>query len=437
MLRRMSTLPALALPVLATMVLTMFAPGPARADVASIPIQETGIVDWVQDGDTFRFIEDGQSNKVSVRLLGINTPEVAGFQNEHFAFDFCGGIPAQSLLKQILPQGTRVQLRAFDKNDTNRGRPLRWVYAFNPATGQYDIDVQAEMLKAGLAMWFTLDSEKANSTEYRALVDAAQAAGVGIWNPAFCGPVEQPDAKIGLTVVWDAPENDAMNINGEYTIVRNNGSTPVDLSGWLLRDSSLEAWYTFPPGSVLAPGDYVTVHVGSGTAGSPDPHDRYMNAPRPIFANAATSPTLIGDGAYLLDTKTAYRAWTEYPCTTDCADPAKGRVIISKVNPKAPPGPPAKRANAEYVVVKNTSAAPVDLGGYFLRRQISTYTFPPGTVIAPGKTIKVRIGRGTPTATTLYWGRPKTLLDDRGDSVQLVSPQAVVLSSKSWGKVKR
>ena len=46
-----------------------------------IPIQETGIVDVVLDGDTFRFIEEGATDNVTVRLLGVNTPKIRGFNN--------------------------------------------------------------------------------------------------------------------------------------------------------------------------------------------------------------------------------------------------------------------------------------------------------------------------------------------------------------------
>lgn len=427
-MRRMAVL----VTVVTLMWVVIATPTASATDPNTIPIQETGVVDWVSDGDTFRFIEDGRTDKVSVRMLGINTPEVAGFQNEHFPFDFCGGIAAQTLLKQLLPVGTRVQLRSRHKESTNRGRILRSVFRFNEQTGQYDIDVQAQMAQAGMAMWFTLEDEPARSDDYRPLVSAAQAAGIGIWNPSMCGPVEQPDARIALTPVWDAPENDAANLNGEYVIVRNVGATPVDLSGWLLRDSSLEAWFTFPGGSVLAPDDYRVVHVGSGTGGQPNPRDLYMGSTKPIFPNVQMTP-LIGDGVYLLDRSTAYRSWQEYPCVADCSDPLKGKVVISKVNPVAPAGPPAKRANAEYVQLKNVSSKPVRLDGYFLRRQISTYSILPGTVIAPGRTLTVRIGKGRATATTQYWGRSSTLLNDQRDSVELRSAANVLLSAKRWG----
>ena len=43
-----------------------------------IPVQETGVVDVVADGDTFRFIEDGTSEYVTVRLLGVILPKFEG-----------------------------------------------------------------------------------------------------------------------------------------------------------------------------------------------------------------------------------------------------------------------------------------------------------------------------------------------------------------------
>ena len=53
-------------------------PDPLQLRYLEIPIQETGVVDLVADGDTFRFIENGTSEYVTIRLLGVNTPEVRG-----------------------------------------------------------------------------------------------------------------------------------------------------------------------------------------------------------------------------------------------------------------------------------------------------------------------------------------------------------------------
>jgi micrococcal nuclease len=398
-----------------------------------IPIQETGRVVAAVDGDTLKFIEDGASVEEKIRLLGVNTPEVTGFNNIHYDKNMCGGIAAWHQLERLLPPGTAVQLRAASHASANRGRSLRYVFAFNPATQQYDIDVQAEVARSGLAMWFALDEEAALSYPYRVIIDEAQAAGRGLWNPAYCGPTEQPDAKLSVTVSWDAPGSDNLNPNGEFVVIRNTGTSIVDLGGWLLRDSSLTSWFYFPQGTVLPPSDFRVVHVGVWANGTPDPHDLYMNSTEPIFPNTDESKYL-GDGAYLLDRNTAIRFYDEYPCLANCTDPLQGKVIIARVNAKSRAIAIAKRANQEYVLVKNVSAAPVLLDGYYLRRSASTYPFLTNTLVNPGQSVTVRVGRGTPTGTTQFWGQPSTLLNDYKDSVQLLSNKNVLLSDVRWSK---
>jgi len=310
---------------------------------------------------------------------------------------------------------------------------LRYAFAYNPASGQYDIDVQAAVAESGLAMWFTIDEEAALSYPYRVIIDRAQADGRGIWNSAYCGPLEQPSAQLSVVVSWDAPGDDNQNVNGEFVVVRNTGSTAVDLSGWLLRDSSLTSWFTFPDGSVLQPADFRIVHVGKGVGGDPNPHHLYMNSEVALFPNTQDGKFL-GDGAYLLDRNTAVRFYDEYPCLESCVDPLQGVVRITKVNAKSHAKLPARRANEEYVIITNLGSSPALMDGYYLRRRVSTYPFLANTVIPPGGAITVRIGSGAFTATTQFWGQPSTLLNDVKDDVALLSNKNVLLSRVSWSR---
>ena len=312
------------------------------------------------------------------------------------------------------------------------GRIQRYAFALNPATGQYDIDVQAVVAQSGLAMWFTIKNESTLSYQYRVMIAQTQLAGIGIWNPLFCGPVEQPNANISVIVNWDAPGNDNDDITGEFIIVRNIGDREVDLSGWMLRDSSLTSWFYLPQGTLLAPNDYRVVHAGIGNNGSPDPRDLYMGSTTALFPNPQPGKFL-GDGAYLLDRNTAVRSYYEYPCVLDCTDLMQGVLRISSVNAVATATAAAKRANQEYIKIKNTGSKPALLDGYYLRRGLSTYPFLVNTVIAPGKTLTVRIGKGIPTRFTQYWGRSSTLLNDNKDKVSLLSNRNVLISQKSWG----
>ena len=339
-----------------------------------IPIQETGIVDVVADGDTFRFIENGSSDYVTVRLLGVNTPEIRGFNNVHRDKDMCGGAEATDVLKSVLRPGTKVQLRSLDKASEGRGRIQRYAFAWNPTTEQFDIDVQAVVAQSGLAMWFTVKDESALSYQYRVMIAQTQLEKRGMWNPNYCGPLESPNAQISVIVNWDAKGNDNQNINGEFITVRNIGSAPVDLTGWLLRDSSLTAWFYFPSGSIIAPNDFRVVHSGVGANGTPNPRDLYMGSETALFPNVEEDKFL-GDGAYLLDRNTAMRTYYEYPCVLDCTDPLQGVLRITKVNAVSTAKSAAKRANQEFVRIRNTGNSSALLDGYYLRRGLSTYPF--------------------------------------------------------------
>ena len=407
-------------------------PDPTSVDYTQIPIQETGVIDVVADGDTIRFIQDGTSEYVTVRLLGINTPEVRGFYNKHRDEDMCGAVEATDLLSALLPPGWPVQLRSLRKESVGfDGRLQRYAFAFNPATGAFDIDVQAALAQAGLAMWFTVGDEAALSYPYAVMTSQAQLERRGIWNPEYCGPVEQPDASLSLIGHWNAGRNDNANPNGEYAIVRNTGGTPVDISGWLLRDSSLSFWFTFPDGSLLQPGDYRVVHTGEGQPGSPNPRDLYMGSPAALLANTSDD-RFTGDGVYLLDKSTAIRTWFEWPCVIDCTDPAEGQLRITEVNPVTTAKRPSRAANQEYIVIENRGKSEINLDGYYLRYRGASYPFTVDSRIAPGKKLTVFIGKGSPTRRAQYWGRDRPLLTNSSGTVELLSERNVLISSKSW-----
>jgi hypothetical protein len=236
---------------------------------------------------------------------------------------------------------------------------------------------------------------------------------------------------LSVTAHWNAARNDSENPNGEFAIVRNTGADPVDLSGWLLRDSSLSYWFNFPDGSVLAPGDYRVVHAGQGQSGSPNPRDLYMGSPGALLANTSND-RFTGDGVYLLDKATAMRAWLEWPCVVDCTDPAQGELQISEINPVAKVRNRARAANQEYIVIKNRGKSEVNLDNYYLRYREASYPFAVDSRIAPGRKLTVFIGKGPVTWEAQYWGRDRPLLRDESGTIELLSERNVPISSKTW-----
>ena len=397
-----------------------------------MPVQETGRITKVLDGDTFEFLAEGASRPTRVRLLGVNTPEVTGQDNIHFAEDMCAGREAEAQLERLLPPGTKVQLRSQNKESTNRGRILRYVFAYDEQTGQYDKDISAIVAESGLAMWFTVDQESALSYPYRLIVQQAQRGGRGIWDPNHCGPVEQPGAQVAVTVSWDAPGTDQTNLNGEFVIVRNTGTTPVDLSGWLLRDSSLTSWYFFPSGTVLAPGDYRMVHVGSGTPGSPSPHDLYMGV------DGAAVPEHPG--------RQVPRR-RRLPARSRHRGPVLRRVPVHRQLPRSAPGrrghrqgecrlaePRCRRERRTRSTSSSRTGArcPSSSTATTCAARSPRTRSRRGRRSSPGKTLTVRIGKGAPTTAAQYWGRPAPLLTNAHDRVELLSNKNVVVSKRQW-----
>jgi len=79
----------------------------------------------------------------------------------------------------------------------------------------------------------------------------------------------------------DAEGDDAENLNDEYVAFENTGASSLNLSGWELADDA-DHTYTIPEGTVLDPGEQITVHTGSGTDTETD---LYWGHSRPVWNN--------------------------------------------------------------------------------------------------------------------------------------------------------
>ena len=432
---------------------------------------ETGVIRYIVDGDTVtvdiqtasdpQFIapndpgarsyceervnadgsmpaDDGDLDRCRIRLIGIQAPEKAGASGGS-ADEQCRSSLATAALASVLPRGTTVQLRSLSvrsvEDDYSGGRLARSVY-YQDATGNW-VDAGRTVMASGHAMWFPHsvgDEEKPEYThnlEYRRLVDEAAAAGRGLWSPGYCGPSTR--GAVRTWVVSDPIGSDAGN---EFVVVLNERATALDISGWTVRDSSLTT-FTVPPGTVLAPGGHIRVRSGSGTPGTPLPGDFYFGGPDNMFANFTFADNYFyGDGAYVYDTQPGYaygnlQAWYHYPCDPSaCSDPLVGKVVIDSVQYDPPGG---DTAAGEYVEFRNTTSTPIALGGYAFGRRGSQYPFPPSTTIAAGGILRLSMGAGIDTVTTLHLGRTASLLANSGDQITLARLDHAPVDCRAWG----
>lgn len=89
----------------------------------------------------------------------------------------------------------------------------------------------------------------------------------------------------------DADGDDAENLNDEYVVFENTGTSSLDLSGWELADAA-DHTYTIPEGTVLDPGERITIHTGSGTDTATD---LYWGQSRPVWNNDGDTVILRDD----------------------------------------------------------------------------------------------------------------------------------------------
>ena len=223
-------------------------PEPSAPDDA-----EAATVASVTDGDTIRVALEGGPD-TAVRLIGINSPETG----ECFAEE------AARVLTTLVPEGTVVGMTRDVSEVDEFGRLLRYIWR-----NRMSVNEEMVRLGAAIARRYPPDTTMAESLE-RAQVQASEAQR-GLWDPDACGP--RSDVELSISELeYDAPGDDSLNLNQEWIVIRNEGSGPVDLSGWGIRDESARNRYLFPDSFTLAPGETVTVRSGCGDDSGSDLH---------------------------------------------------------------------------------------------------------------------------------------------------------------------
>jgi hypothetical protein len=213
--------------------------------------------------------------------------------------------------------------------------------------------VQAEQIKAGWSLWWPLDAEWANNKAYLDLMNDAKARGVGLWNPNLCGP-----AVGGVPSMWfnqNAPsiDGDTEPAFGEYVILKNETTANMDLTGWSLRDNSLNFFWSDSNGwmqglnkfgsMLLTPGEHRIIYLDNPTGHQISTITEYeyfnwsRNAPGAQLTNGSIGglkgPNYInGDGLYLQDPSGNIRASMTNPCdsTAMCPTPAWVTEILTR-----------------------------------------------------------------------------------------------------------
>ena len=212
--------------------------------------RESGTVVRIVDGDTFDMAAGEQT--IRVRLNGIQAPESK----------WCGGRAAKKAGSGNAPTGVwRV------KRTVHVQRGDQWV------------DIAPDLLSRGLVFPFPFIGENAHNNDYLKLGWRASRAGVGLYDAAACGPSRSTNDRLKLEVVADGPGPSTGN--AEFVMVFNGSRHDINLSGWMVQDTSPLNAFFFPKRSRVRADDFVVVFSGEGERGvAPDGSrdDRYFYA---------------------------------------------------------------------------------------------------------------------------------------------------------------
>lgn len=140
---------------------------PASAGSGADEETATATLDDVTDGDTIR-LADGSR----VRLIGIDTPEVAG----PYTKQECFGREASDFLAQLLEPGDEVRLEFDEEHQDRYGRLLAYVYRASD-----DLFVNAEMVRKGYARLDTVEPNTEHVDLLERLLDRARDKNRGLW----------------------------------------------------------------------------------------------------------------------------------------------------------------------------------------------------------------------------------------------------------------
>jgi micrococcal nuclease len=128
-------------------------------------------VAYVHDGDTLYL--DTRSTELKVRLIGIDTPELASQQRPDA--EECYGVEARELLRDFLPEGTEVWALEDQEPEDRFGRSLLYVYLDD---GTF---VNLAMIELGAAEAIKVGLNDRYWPELRDAEVEANAAGLGMW----------------------------------------------------------------------------------------------------------------------------------------------------------------------------------------------------------------------------------------------------------------
>ncbi|MSQ14027.1 MAG: nuclease [Dehalococcoidia bacterium] len=275
--------------IVALLAFVALACSPSAVTVPGAPSDERSVtVTRVIDGDTVD-VRRNNGTVDRVRLVGVDTPETSQSNKpgeykgiaDMACLDRWGSRATEYARDKL--QGRLVRLDPDPKEGPQDafGRLLAYV-----VVGEDDFN--ARLVELGYARVYT-ESKAEREPQYLVLQQRAQQGHLGLWGCSGSATTlgnGQPSAGATTGVVVAV-----LDLAGEVALIRNQGASPVDLTGWTMVSEVGGERFALPQ-LTLAPGASVEVVSGGGATHNPPVRLRWTD--RNIWNNA-------GDSALLLD----------------------------------------------------------------------------------------------------------------------------------------
>jgi len=275
-----------------------------RVPVNVVKVQVINVV----DGDTIDVVFlNGTIDRV--RFLGVDTPETSASGNKPNEYDHITdveclaswGKKAKLFTKDYLQDKTvYIEFDSIAGKRGYYGRLLAYIYLENGT------DFTALLVKKGYARVYT-EGEFQKEWEYLLYQQMAESKKLGLWK---CEAGQYADTSTGMHVAtsgnvvivkvhYDAggPNvGDTEVLNDEYVVLKNKGSTVVNLKGWVIMDEANHMYYF--PSIVLQPSQEIVLHTGKGVDTS---HDLYWGRGQAVWNNDHDTAYLYNARGELVD----------------------------------------------------------------------------------------------------------------------------------------
>ncbi|MBI2674821.1 MAG: thermonuclease family protein [Candidatus Aenigmarchaeota archaeon] len=211
----------------------------SNVDTTGLFLSES-IVERVIDGDTIAL-----RNGDRVRLLSIDTPE----RGQYYYTE-------SKIFLERLVGGKGIRLETDAENKDKYGRLLRYVFADGRLTN-------VELVREGYARSLIFNSNEKYANAVLEAEKEAKSEGKGLWalDPEyFC--------IYASAFHFNAKGNDNSNLNDEYVIFKNKCGMGVEMTGWIVLESS-NGSFIFPF-LLLASRHTITLRSGRGENNATD-----------------------------------------------------------------------------------------------------------------------------------------------------------------------